>query len=112
MPQVREHVQQFMELLIHASVSNRRTLAKKFQRKLSMEVVTKYTKQLAHEEDHVREEIVAKKAFKELKEVREFQVYEEPVFRAIFNGLLTPGDSGAGRPGVTLRLCPAALLHL
>ena len=37
MPQVREHVQQFMELLIHASVSNRRTLAKKFQRKLSME---------------------------------------------------------------------------
>ena len=44
----------------------------------------------------MREEIVAKKAFKELKEVREFQVYEEPVFRAIFNGLLTPGDSGAG----------------
>jgi hypothetical protein len=84
---VRLRIQRFVEVLLHATVANRRMVAVKFQEKLSMDVLTKYTKRIAHTSEHARTSIDVDDAFAELKKVHPFQVYEEPVFKAVFYGL-------------------------
>merc|ERR1719379_2896916 len=84
---IRLRIQRFVEVLLHASVSNRSMVAAKFQGKLTMEVLTKYTKRISHTDEHARTMIDVEDAFTELKKVRPFQVYEEPLFKAVFNGV-------------------------